>query len=122
MNLIQLVDALSVIEMAPDTNLRVAAIPFYMEPDSLSSYRGDYEDLAIVCTPRGGRLSTAAELRKALEGAIGKVFHGYKGGEFMMHTRTRLWLVADHSQTGACVTGLVSAYRGCVALTWEEDE
>lgn len=55
----------------------------------LNSYRGHYCDLAFEPSAES---ETAASLLTRCTGAIGKVFYGYKGGEYMMGSLTPLWL------------------------------
>lgn len=52
------------------------------------SYRGDYSQLAFAPTA-DVKLSTM--LREAQE-CLGKVFEGYKGGDFPMHKETKCWI------------------------------
>lgn len=69
---------------------------------TLDSYRGYYADLAFEPNeePR-----TVAGLLAECRGAMGKVFCGYKGGEFVMGERTPLW-VAAWGSTGERLMGL----------------
>lgn len=62
----------------------------------LDSYRGYYSDLAFepTNTPRTSELI----LNDCLA-AMGKVFEGYKGGEYLMGESTPIW-VANYGETG----------------------
>lgn len=62
----------------------------------LHSYRGFYEDLAFEPSTR---FVTVHELLLECRSAMGQVFHGYKGGDFMMGALTPLW-VATWGVTG----------------------
>lgn len=53
------------------------------------SYRGYYIDLAFE-HEKGQRL--AVELLNECKEAIGKVFNGYKGGDFIMDESTPIWI------------------------------
>jgi len=58
------------------------------------SYRGYYEDLALE--PRENvRLG---DLLAELKGCVGRMFYGYKGGEYTMQTYTTVW-VAEYGCT-----------------------
>lgn len=58
------------------------------------SYRGYYSDLGL--TPCD---ATVQDLLNDCRSAMGRVFYGYKGGEFIMHENTPVW-VASWGSTG----------------------
>ena len=60
------------------------------------SYRGYYEDLAFQ--PKEGRVR-AGDLLTECRASMGKVFEGYKGGDFVMGELTPVW-VAEYGCTG----------------------
>lgn len=62
----------------------------------LMSYRGYYSDLSF---DTGEPPRTVADLLSECRGAMGKVFEGYKGGDFQMGERTPLW-IAPYGSTG----------------------
>lgn len=55
----------------------------------LHSYRGYYEDLSFEPTSEA---VPASKLLDDCRDAMGQEFTGYKGGEFVMGTRTPLWV------------------------------
>lgn len=61
------------------------------------SYRGYYEDLALE--PSEG-LRPAEELLAECRAAMGKAFHGYKGGEYVMGERTPVWVSGYRDVSG----------------------
>jgi len=63
---------------------------------SLNSYRGFYCDLAFAPTNKGETISSLLERCKS---AMGEVFEGYKGGEYVMGSLTPIWL-AGYGDTG----------------------
>ena len=67
------------------------------------SYRGYYCDLALESDE--GVLVPASELLATLKGCLGKVFVGYKGGDFPMHENTPVW-VAGYGCCGDQITGV----------------
>ncbi len=70
----------------------------------LDSYRGYYSDLAFE--PIGSRASeTASELRERCKEAMGQVFEGYKGGDYVMGALTPLW-IANYGNTGIKLMGI----------------
>lgn len=80
-----------------------------MPPDALvdeivypHSYRGYYDDLAFE--RRGGKIA-ALEALKLCQSAMGKVFRGYKGGDFMMGELTPVW-IAVCGNTGQRLIGI----------------
>lgn len=64
----------------------------YNYPSGLGSYRGYYQDLAIRYTDDHEERLNAEELKEKLENAVGKVYTGYKGGQFQMSEETPVWL------------------------------
>ena len=60
------------------------------------SYRGYYEDLAFE---RAEGTRPAAALLAECKAAMGRVFCGYKGGDYVMGALTPLW-VASYGTTG----------------------
>ena len=69
----------------------------HFRPSGVHSYRGYYEDLAIGYESGGD--CTVADVVKWLDDAVGSEFYGYKGGEYMMHSDTVVW-VANHNESG----------------------
>lgn len=67
------------------------------------SYRGYYCDLAFEREP--GSWRRAADVLDDCRGAMGQVFEGYKGGEFMMGANTPVW-VARWGSSGMRLMGL----------------
>lgn len=64
-------------------------------PYGIHSYRGFYEHLAIGYSTVGYSTvgySTVEEFLKVLKGANGKVFTGYKGGNYLMNLETKIWI------------------------------
>jgi hypothetical protein len=69
------------------------------------SYRGYYRDLAFE---RNSGTRSAAELLVECEAAMGKVFEGYKGGNYVMDARTLLWV----AHWGDCGEMLMAVHAG----------
>src|SRR5687768_754993 len=68
----------------------------HFQPEGVHSYRGYYDHLAIGYG-RDGR--TVGQLLELCEGAVGKTFEGYKGGDYTMTRDTPVW-VANHNESG----------------------
>jgi hypothetical protein len=60
------------------------------------SYRGCYEDMFFEL---GDGVRPASELLAECNQAMGQVFEGYKGGDFVMGALTPLW-IAEYGNTG----------------------
>jgi len=69
------------------------------EPDS---YRGYYSDLAFGREPEK---VTAGALLAMCRAAMGQVYQGYKGGDYMMGANTPLW-VAHYGSCGEKLMGI----------------
>lgn len=66
------------------------------------SYRGYYSDLSFE--PDGG-VTTVAQALKDAGACMGRVFEGYKGGDFQMGEMTPIWS-AFYSSSGPRIMGL----------------
>jgi hypothetical protein len=88
MNLETLIDRLG--RLDPDANIR---LDDGCTPTRLISYRGHYDQLAIDYKPTDptAPMKVSALLADA-EAAVGKTFTGYKGGEYVMHSHTPVWV------------------------------
>lgn len=75
-------------------------VPAFGHPHS---YRGYYSDLAFERTE--GTLPASEALGFA-RSAMGKVFEGYKGGDYQMGERTPVWF-AKYGSCGVKITGFV---------------
>lgn len=82
--------------------------------DNEHSYRGYYEDLAFE---RLDGTRTASELLADCKAAMGRVFQGYKGGDFVMGALTPVW-VANYGRGGA---KLMAIYAGGEVETAEDE-
>ena len=78
------------------------------------SYRGYYSDLAFE---KSDGTRPAAELLAECKDAMGKVFYGYKGGEYLMGELTPVWL-ASHGCGGP---KLMALHAGGKVETAEDD-
>ena len=68
----------------------------------LHSYRGYYNDLAFE--PEACK-KPAIEILEICRAAMGKVFEGYKGGEYVMGAKTPLW-IAPYGICGRKIVGI----------------
>ena len=69
----------------------------------LDSYRGYYSDLAF-----GGHVANVSpeKLLEHCQAAMGRTFQGYKGGDFVMHENTPLWISEYGRASGIKLMGL----------------
>ncbi len=81
---------------------------------SVGSYRGYYSDL---CFERGDGTRPAAELLADCKAAMGQVFTGYKGGDYVMGALTPLWIATY----GCCGQKLMAVHPGGDVETAEDD-
>jgi len=70
----------------------------YLFPTSIDSWRGSYDELALNFEMQGEEMKVS-EFLKMLKDCVGKTFTGYKGGDFVMHKGTPIW-VANYSNSG----------------------
>lgn len=83
----------------------------YLFPNSIDSWRGSYSELALNYTEEGLPMKVSGFL-KLLKDSLGKKFTGYKGGEFIMHKGTPIW-VANYGDSGntAVINVVDDGYR-----------
>ncbi len=83
-------------------------------PGTFHSYRGYYEELAIdfVCETNMGEQITVATLLSRCEEANGKVFTGYKGGDFRMDKNTSVYVSEYDSCSGTMITEITDLGYG----------
>jgi len=76
-------------------------------PTKLSSYRGDYSNLALNYGPSDFPGMPIQDFLKMLESSLGTIRTGYKGGDYeVMHGRP-LWAAADYSEsTSTAIVGI----------------
>ena len=91
-------------------------------PDSIDSYRGYYEQLAISWVERSfEKKITVSELLARLEEAVGKTFSGYKGGLYQMNEETPVWAAQYGDCTSTSITGVLDVGWQVVLTTSYED-
>lgn len=83
----------------------------------LMSYRGYYCDLAFEPSDRDEPIAVLLERCRA---AMGRVFQGYKGGDFLMGETTPLW-IAPYGSSGERLMGLNLGARPMVPMTAAEE-
>jgi hypothetical protein len=104
-----------------DDYLRIAGSPVGLTPKSVDSYRGYYEDLAINVEPEHYSMRVG-EFVDLLESRIGTTMTGYKGGDYTIGPRTRVWISNYYEASGALVTGTRREDWGCTYITWVNDD
>ena len=73
---------------------------------SAHSYRGYYCDLAFE--PK--RNVTVGEMLDEARSSVGKVFHGYKGGEYRMDETSVCWFSRYGDNSGDCIGPAMMAF------------
>ncbi len=97
----------------------------YAIPTRLSSWRGDYSELAICFDfigydnfgkerPKDMTLSNFIALLKS---AIGSTYEGWKGGEFIMNENTPLWVANDGNVGETAIVGIKDDDYEVILLT-----
>jgi len=84
---------------------RLEQLPQGLEMEAITSaysYRGYYCDLAFE--PADGKMMVKDVLTLA-KAALGEVFTGYKGGDYMMDADTPVWL-SNYGECGKKIMGI----------------
>ena len=82
----------------PDAYVEVGMLA---SPVNYCSYRGVYQDLAIVL---GTKHVTGFHFYAMLEESLVAPLEGYKGGRYQMTPDTQVWVVLDESHASGCHT------------------
>lgn len=88
-------------------------------PTDFDSYRGYYEQLALGVS-NGAHQHTAGTLFKAAKQCMGKIFTGYKGGDYLMTATTPIWVDNVGDCTGTYLYGVYES-SGTVFLLTAKD-
>jgi hypothetical protein len=83
------------------------------------SYRGYYQDLAV--TPGESGTVTVNEFIFALHKAVGQIYVGWKGGDFVADLDSPLWVVVSASNIGEFITEVTVESDGSVVIESESD-
>lgn len=79
-------------------------LDFYVR--GICSYRGFYEDLAILYTDNIELGKSAGEFLDLLKSSVGKFMTGYKGGHYRISGNTVVWATASQGEVSdLAVTG-----------------
>lgn len=92
--------------------------PLRLFPNGVGSYRGYREDLAIGFDEseyQHPAPMTCGQFATILRDAIGATFTGCKGGEYTMHSLTRVW-VARYRECPGCQVDSVYEDNGAVYI------
>jgi hypothetical protein len=95
-----------------------------LSPTSVNSYRGFYDHLAIgFADVQYDATKKVGELLTELRACVGKVFSGYKGGDYRMTEKTPVW-VANWSETSdTVIVGVLrEGEHSVVILTRHEND
>lgn len=81
------------------------------------SYRGYYTDLSFEPVEKA---LPAGELLKVAESCMGRVFTGYKGGDYLMGERTPLWMAEYGDASDLRLVGLNAGHDLVTPLVEKE--
>ena len=92
----------------------------YLQPTSFHSWRGDYAELALgyeELPAEQDKQITVAQLVEKCEAANGAVFTGWKGGDFQMGDRTRVWCANPRDCPPVAIVDVVELDGLCYLIT-----
>jgi len=90
---------------APNADVRFDFCGFV--PKGLASYRGYYDQLALGYANCQDERTTVEKLLTELRGAVGKTFHGYKGGNYKMTLETEVWVSPYNEASGTRIDHVI---------------
>lgn len=92
-------------------------------PDGLDSYRGYYNELAIGYAYEDYQNQiTVPMFIQELEAAVGQMFYGYKGGEYVMTENTPLWVSKYGDASGTYVADVKDLRYTVMLVTRNTEE
>lgn len=87
----------------------------------LESYRGYYTDLALGYTEELDEYFPLGVILSRLRAAIGQTFQGWKGGDYLMGARTRMWASNPGEASGSEIVGIRDDEWRVVLVTEQEE-
>lgn len=83
-------------------------------PTDIDSWRGSYAELALNFGDEEKQPMKLSEFLHMLKSTIGKIFEGYKGGEYTMSRHTPVWVDNWGRSTETAIVDVVS--NGCQVI------
>jgi len=91
-----------------------------LSPTKCISYHGYYEDLAIEFDQETS--PKVEEFLTELQSAVGKTFEGYKGGNYRMTRKSRVWVANYKHCSGTVITGIEDCnYQTILRTKWVDE-
>ncbi|MEM7765230.1 MAG: hypothetical protein AAF290_14280 [Pseudomonadota bacterium] len=95
--------------------------PLSLIPESLYSYRGYYEDVAIdYRSDLFDRRKTVNQFLQDLRECLGSTITGYKGGDYTVRESTALWVAKWGQCSGVGVVGIRKIGKQYVVIKIKE--
>lgn len=88
----------------------------YLFPDSIHSWRGSYDELALNFKTEGDPMPLS-DFINLLKDAVGKTFTGWKGGEYYMTERTPVWVANPRNAGSTAVVGVLDEDYAVILVT-----
>jgi hypothetical protein len=89
-----------------------------LSPTYVSSWRGDYRELALDYVGTNNKKPlTISMFYEMLKDAIGKIFTGYKGGDFLMGKNTPVWVSNYGESTCTAVIDILDEEHTVIIVT-----
>lgn len=102
-----------------NASIRYDFVHFY--PTTIESWRGVYAELAIgysnVPDPEEGYVPIVAQFLAKLKEAVGKEYHGWKGGEYIMHENTPMHVANSGEAGNTIISDIIEGDREIVFVT-----
>lgn len=92
-----------------------------ISPIDVDSYRGFYEDLALVPSEFNQSSDvTVGSFLPTLKRAVGETFEGWKGGDYVMDEKTLLWVAQRGNSNSTAVVGVAWSgdYETIIQTAW----
>ena len=87
-------------------------------PSELDSYRGYYDELALGYDGSYGADMSPKNFYKTLTKAIGKIFTGWKGGEYKMDENTPVHVACPGCTSNTIITDVIIDKSEHQDITW----
>jgi len=92
----------------------------YLFPNKIDSWRGSYSELALNFAGHSdadGKPLNSKQFHELLTNAVGAIFTGYKGGDFIMSKHTPVWVSNYGNAANTAVIDIIDAGYKVVIMT-----
>lgn len=93
-----------------------------LAPTTIHSWRGSYDEIGIGCARDiNGPVMLVADFVRYLEGMLGEILEGWKGGEYIVTWERPVWVSQPSSSCETAIVGVKDDGYQAIIQTWRMD-